>query len=230
MRRTSVMDAMRSASLEDCIEQSHDLAGLVAGSYEPDCVAAVLNGGVLPAMIVAHDLGLQERLFGLRVRRKRNIEGIYHVLPKTAGKLIQGIYYLCSQPVVEPSGPAIPGRHVLVVDDRADTESSLKVAVSWLQRTWNLTSIRTAVLSWLGRWPPRMPPNFHVHRGMLKFPWSANAASENPDYLAEYQAFMLAHAAYLARRGIDLRLPGQWASADHRLVVPVSGHHRGGGS
>jgi hypoxanthine phosphoribosyltransferase len=221
MRRTSAMDAMRSASLEDCIEQSHHLAALVASSYEPDCVAAVLNGGVLPAMIVAHDLGLQERLFGLRVRRKRNIEGIYHVLPRTAGKLIQGIYYLCSQPVVEPGGPAVPGRHVLVVDDRADTESSLKVAASWLQRTSNPTSIRTAVLSWLGRWPPRMPPDFHVHRGMLKFPWSANAAPENPDYLAEYQAFMLRHAAYLSRRGIELQLPRERASVAVKPSAPL---------
>ncbi len=43
---------------------------------------------------------------------------------------------------------------------------------------------------------------------MMKFPWSANAASENPDYLAEYREYIVAEAAYLAERSIEVRLPG----------------------
>jgi hypoxanthine phosphoribosyltransferase len=204
MRRTAAIDVMPSASVADCVEQSHRLARLVSASYEPHCVVAVLNGGLLPAMTVARDLGLEDRLLGLRVKRKRDMDGIYRYVPKTAAKLIQGMYYLFSRPVVEPFDGALSGRRVLVVDDRADTEASLKAAVEWLWETGNPASVRTAVLSWLGRWPPRMPPDFYVHKGMMKFPWSANAGVENPDYHAEYDAFIRRHAAYLISCGIEI--------------------------
>jgi len=202
VRKTRLTDVMQSASLDDCIQQSHQLAAMVAREYRPDCVVAILDGGVLPAMIIAEELGLAHRLFGIRVKRRRDIEQAYRLLPAPVAGLVHAAYYVFSRPVVEKKGLEIVSSQALVVDDRADTESSLRAAVEHLDRHCGIRSVRTAVLSWLGKWPPKMPPNFHVHKGMLKLPWSARSAEENPDYHADFCKFIQRHVAYLVSRGI----------------------------
>ncbi|WP_316527565.1 phosphoribosyltransferase [Kitasatospora brasiliensis] len=155
-------------SWPDIEKQVESIARGVATDGYPQAVVGVVRGGLVPAVMAAHRLG---------VRDVRALEVTHTVddavdAVKTAGPQIRN----------PASLGALPGLDVLVVEDVAGTGETLE-AVADLVRQAGAARVRTAVLvvneaNWTRGRPPAETVN-HIGvtvRGWVVFPWEGAAA------------------------------------------------------
>ena len=189
-------------TLEHSIECSRRLAAAAADAgFQPHVVVGVLEGGILPARIVA--TALDARLAVLRVRRPAS--SLKHsTMGRLLAKAISGLYdrLLIVRRLAElanradrrsvqvpPAAALRAGEsRVLVIDDSSESGITLRVAKGAMAGAASV-DVRTAVITWLrGRRTTAIEPDFHLYECWLQFPWSTNS----PDY-ARYMEWRRRH-------------------------------------
>jgi len=177
-------------SLGQSLEYSRALAAAVARSrFQPDLVLGICEGGVLPAHVVAAELGA--RCAFLSVRRPAST--VKHSLAgRFAAWAISGLYARSlrvrrvtelanrsHRRTVQVSVDAVPRvgeRRILVVDDFSETGTTFRVALQTLRSADHDLDIRSAVLTQLaGRQASVFEPEYCISHDWLSFPWSTNS-------------------------------------------------------
>lgn len=191
--------SVKAVSLAACVEQSTKLAAMVrAQGYQPDLVVGICEGGILPAHVVAAELGA--RFACVRVRRPSS--GFKHSLPgRVVAWALKSIYHRSllfrrmtelanrgrGRSVELPSDckPRPGERRVLLVDDFSESGRTLLVAAETLKAGAGEIEVRSAALTVLpGKAGAVFEPEYSLSRAWLSFPWSTDSA----DYSA-YQSW-----------------------------------------
>jgi hypothetical protein len=126
------------------------LANAVKREFDPDMIVGVARGGLIPAVRLSHLLG-DKLLRIIHVKYYKDIN-----LRKEKPELWADIG--------KPKGK------VLVVDDVADTGTTLEFVVRYLKEK-GVTDIRIATIAWKPK--SRLKPDFYVYETdkWIVFPW-----------------------------------------------------------
>ncbi|TDD31220.1 purine phosphoribosyltransferase [Actinomadura sp. KC06] len=156
------MDAER-LSWGDHARLVDDIATRVTADGKPDVIVGVLRGGAVPAVMLAHRLGLRDvRTLTVVHTTADGVNAPKHTEPRVTDTGALG---------------GVGGMDVLVVDDVAGSGKSIELAHR-LVSGGNAKRIRTAVCVLnLGNWPEAAPtPDIvgrRVHRWVI-FPWEVS--------------------------------------------------------
>jgi hypoxanthine phosphoribosyltransferase len=186
-------------SLDESIEHSRKLAAVVrAQGFVPDLVVGICEGGILPAHVVAGELGA--RFACVRVRRPSS--ALKHSLPgRVAAWALKSIYHrsLLFRRMTElanrgrgrsvelpPDCKPRPGeRRVLIVDDFSESGRTFVVAAETIKAGAADLEVRSAALTVLpGLQGAVFEPEYSLSRAWMSFPWSTDSS----DYSA-YQGW-----------------------------------------
>ncbi|MGW2654377.1 phosphoribosyltransferase [Streptomyces sp. NPDC001478] len=148
--------------------QAARIADAARAAGAPHTVVAVVRGGMAPALLLAHQLG---------VRDVRVLE-VTHTIDDSTNAAKS-----CEPTVRNPASlGAVDGLDVLVVDDVAGTGQALASAVRIVEQA-GAARVRSAVLvvneaNWTGTKPPEATVTWigETVRGWVVFPWEASAA------------------------------------------------------
>ncbi|MCS7131592.1 MAG: phosphoribosyltransferase [Hadesarchaea archaeon] len=126
------------------------LASALKREYDPDVIVGIARGGLIPAVRLSH-------LLGDKMLR------IIHV------KYYKGVNLRKEEPELLADVGKLDGK-VLVVDDVADTGTTLEFVVKHLKRK-GATEVRIATIAWKPR--SRVKPDFYVFETdkWIVFPW-----------------------------------------------------------
>ena len=120
--------------------------------FKPDMIVGILRGGVVPARLLADELGVEDI-------------GIMEIKLYTSVGARRPQPYL-RQPLILPA----TGRRVLVVDDVSDTGLTLQHALEAI-RLYNPSEVRSATL-YVKPWTKLMPDYYaRVVEEWIVFPW-----------------------------------------------------------
>lgn len=151
---------VRAVTWSDIQIITKDLATLVAADGLPQVIVGIARGGLIPAVMIAHVLG---------VRDLRTLT-ITHTVSDAVNAA------KTPEPLVAHPGSLgdLAGQDVLVVDDIAGTGGTLTAARAMLAER-NPSRVRTGVL-WLNvaNWEFAHPEPAYVgerYRGWVVFPW-----------------------------------------------------------
>jgi hypoxanthine phosphoribosyltransferase len=180
--------------LNACVELSRDLAARVRESgFSPTLVIGIREGGALPAMAVARELGARVEL----ILVQRAGSGFRHTrLGRLAARLLAGPYkrWYWVRRLAEsvnrggghkvasiPTNSKLRGERILVVDDFSSSGRTLQRTSEALAGQ-GAAAIKTAVLTFLpGREPVQQAPDLSVCQKWLTFSWSTHSP-HYPDF------------------------------------------------
>ena len=174
--------------LNACIALSGELAARVReNGFAPTLVIGILEGGALPAIVVARELGANVEL----ILVQRSGSGFRHTrLGRLAVRLLAAPYrrWYWFRRLAElanrggghrvaavPDAGKLRGERILVVDDFSSSGGTLQRASEVLAGQ-GIAAFKTAVLTFLpGRQPVRQRPNLFVCQKWLTFAWSTHS-------------------------------------------------------
>ena len=136
------------------IEEAASLVArkIVESGFKPDVIVGVLRGGVVPARLIADELGVEEM-------------GMLEI------KLYTGINLRKPKPYVkQPLIIDVNDKRVLIVDDVSDTGLTLSLALDFV-RAYMPSTVKTATL-YIKPWT-RLIPDYYARsvEGWIVFPW-----------------------------------------------------------
>ncbi|MFF2119307.1 phosphoribosyltransferase family protein [Kitasatospora sp. NPDC058184] len=161
--------SIRHLDWDDVQAQAARIAAAIRTDGVPQTVVAVVRGGMVPAVLLAHQLG---------VRDVRALE-VTHTVDDSANAA------KTTEPMVRnpASLGGIDGLDVLVVDDVVGTGQALASAVRIVEQA-GAARVRSAVLvvneaNWTGGRPPGETVTWigETVRGWVVFPWEASASA-----------------------------------------------------
>ncbi|MFF4924195.1 phosphoribosyltransferase [Kitasatospora sp. NPDC001261] len=161
--------SIRQLRWDDVQAQAAGIAAAIRTGGVPQTVVAVVRGGMVPTVLLAHQLG---------VRDVRVLE-VTHTVDDSANAA------KTTEPTVRnpASLGALDGLDVLVVDDVAGTGQALASAVRVVEQA-GAARVRSAVLvvneaNWTGGKPPveTVTSIGETVRGWVVFPWEAPASA-----------------------------------------------------
>lgn len=123
----------------------------------PDAIIAIGMGGVIPAVLIAEQLGVKTfGVIGVQSYRGRK----------------RGALSITSLPTIR-----LKGKSVLLVDDIADSGTTLHAVSTLLQRKYRMRNLATATLV-INREHCAHLPDFHAHEAneWVHFPWELATA------------------------------------------------------
>ncbi|WP_158291995.1 phosphoribosyltransferase [Paracraurococcus ruber] len=187
-------------TMPEAVSLSEDLAAeIAAAGGVPDLVVGLANGALVPAKIVAGQLGVPFEIVQVRRIGSRYKQYLFRL------KQMLGLpNWLVTLPVLMPLwrllqtrhetlevsqdgfGFDVTGRDVVIVDDAIHTGASLRYVRQRIQDA-GARRIRTAVICWYqgegdsGSWQP----DIWLHRKDQYYPWS----NVSPHY-AEFEAWL----------------------------------------
>lgn len=141
-------------------DEMRDLSKKVAreildSGYGPDCIVAILRGGIVPAMNLSDLLGIHD-ILTLRVRHW----GITATKDKKAK-------------IETPLNLDLTGKKILLVDDLTDTGESMVLCIKHL-RDLNAKEVKTATL--IHKESSRFEPDFYAEKAgewkWIILPWN----------------------------------------------------------
>lgn len=139
---------------EEIEEASAELARkIVESGFKPDIIVGILRGGIIPARLLADELGVEEM-------------GVMEV------KLYKGVGVRREKPYLkQPLIADIFERNVLIVDDVSDTGLTLQLALNAIS-LYDPKSVRSATL-FIKPWT-RLVPNYYFKTTdkWVVFPWN----------------------------------------------------------
>ena len=126
---------------------------IASSGYDVEVVIGILRGGIIPAMLIADRLGVED--IGVMDIKFYQAPGVRREKP------------ILKQPLTLP----IRGRSVLVVDDVSDTGLTLQVALDIVSH-YAPRNVKTATL-YIKPWT-RLTPDYYAELTdkWLVFPWS----------------------------------------------------------
>ncbi len=138
---------------DDIVAAVGDVARAIERSgFKPDMIVGILRGGVVPARLLADELGVEDI-------------GVMEIKLYTSVGARRPQPYL-RQPLILPA----TGRRVLIVDDVSDTGLTLQHALEAI-RLYNPSEVRTATL-YVKPWTKLMPDYYaKVVKEWIVFPW-----------------------------------------------------------
>jgi len=146
-------------SWDECLGYSQALAGLIKGRTGApyDLIVSIARGGWIPARLIAKHLNIRELVsYGVRSYNDEDEQEkvvVYQDFPKNIDTLVRD-------------------RHVLIVDDIADTGKTLRTAYDILLKLHPKT-LATACTHFKKR--STIEPKFYIHEvedtTWIEFPW-----------------------------------------------------------
>lgn len=189
-------------SLESFRDESYKLARLVeASGYRPDCVAYLAKGAWQIGEVCAGYFGVP--MFELTAHRsgesvKGNTRSVLQVLPKCIRKQLRtfelnrrfasadGSNQLKTMRLTDKFEVPVNAQSILIVDDAADTGSSLVVARELVAELLPEATIKTAVISSFDPARSIGSVDFSLHENVLL---CSPMSKDNKDYLAALSSY-----------------------------------------
>jgi hypoxanthine phosphoribosyltransferase/molybdopterin converting factor small subunit len=136
--------------IEEMVREISDL--IVKSGYKVDVIVGILRGGIIPAKLIADELGVDD-LGAMEIK-----------LYKRVGERAQKPY------IRQPLTLSIKERNVLIVDDVSDTGLTLSTAINALE-LYSPKKIRTATL-YIKPWTKLIPDYYsRISSRWIVFPW-----------------------------------------------------------
>lgn len=162
----------RRVDFEESLTLSRKLGNLVRGDYSPEIIVGIAEGGLVPSIEVAREIGINWK--SLTVKRGMDLREKYETSSKF-GKLFLKVYqeylFMTLSPVVkEGENLSYEGLRVLAVDDTVHTGKTLRLVKKVLLSN-GAREVRFASINYLST----AVPDYFIKKERLKFPWSKDS-------------------------------------------------------
>jgi hypoxanthine phosphoribosyltransferase len=175
---------------EKAVELSRELAQEIDKAFTPDVVIGIKEGGILPAVEVAH--ALERPVQWIKVSRvEGELEDKFNEEYRSSdsskrrevSEAFDEAWFKSDPEIVYSDQLDLEIKKVLIVDDAVHSGKTLGVILKYLSK-FNPSDIKTAALFYVDK----RKPDFFVGTGEHKYPWSTWAKFE--DGYIPYQEYL----------------------------------------